>query len=132
LISSLICNYGQTSHLLHYDENHRIFPEIAGLEKNGHSKKLSNFLQDLSPLSTCSEYSRSKVMILPSDVSGNSLRTRYINEAASRKVSPYAVIFGGHDCTGQSASFEYIITTPVSSIAGKKHLFLSINNYSKS
>ena len=128
----LICNYGQTGHLLHEDENHWIFPEIAGLEKNGHSKKLSNFLQDLSPLSTCSEYSRSKVMILPSDVSGNSLRVGSINEAASRNVSPYAVIMhGGHDCTGQSAPFEYIITTPMSSMPGKKQYFQSAYNYSR-
>ena len=61
------------------------------------------------------------MMILPSDVSGNSLRVGSINEAVSRIVSPYAVIMhGGHDCTGQSASFAYIITTPMSSMPGKK------------
>ena len=63
----------------------------------------------------------SKVMTLPSNVSGNSLTVRSINEAASRNVSPYAVILhGGHDCTGSSASFEYIVTTPMSSMPGKK------------
>ena len=117
--SFLISNYGQTSHLLNEDENHWIFPEIAALEKNGHSKKLSTFLQDLSPSSTSVEYSRSTVRDLPTEVSGNSLRVVSINEASARNVSPYATIMhGGHDCTGQSASFEYIVTTPMSAMPG--------------
>ena len=119
--SYLICNYGQRSHLLDEDENHWIFPEIAALEKNGHSKKLSNFLQDQSPASTSVEYKRSIVRELPSDVSGNSLRVGAINEASARNVSPYAIIMhGGHDCTGQSASFEYIVTTPMSAMPGNR------------
>jgi hypothetical protein len=57
---------------------------------------------------------------LPADVSGNSLRVGSINEAATRNVSPYAVIMhGGHDMTGQSASWEYVLTTPMSAMPGK-------------
>ena len=126
--SFLICNYGQRSHLLDEEENHWIFPEIAALEKNGHSKKLSNFLQDLSPTSTSVEYSRSIVRELPSDVSGNSLRVGSINEASARNVSPYAIIMhGGHDCAGQSASFEYIVTTPMSALPGNRYHIVRMN-----
>ena len=79
----------------------------------------------MGPNSTSNEYMKSKVMVLPSDVSGNSLRIGSINEAASRNVSPYAVIMhGGHDCTGQSASFEYIVTTPMSSMPGMTNFYL--------
>lgn len=66
------------------------------------------------------EYSRSIVPSLPSDVSGNSLRLGAINEATIRIVSPYAVIMhGGHEMTGHSASWEYVITTPMSALPGK-------------
>ena len=120
--SFLISNYGQRSHLLDEDENHWIFPEIAALEKNGHSKKLTTFLQDLSPASTSVEYSRSRVRDLPQEVTGNSLRVGAINEASARNVSPYAVIaHGGHDCTNQSASFEYLTTTPMSAMPGQRY-----------
>jgi hypothetical protein len=59
-------------------------------------------------------------------VSGNSSRVRSINEAAARNVSPYAVIMhGGHDMTGHSASWEYVITTPMSALPGnyKEHVY---------
>ena len=79
------------------------------------------FLQDLSPASTSLEYNRSRVRDLPQEVTGNSLRVEAINQASSRSVSPYAVIaHGGHDCTNQSASFEYHTTTPMSAMPGNR------------
>ena len=66
------------------------------------------------------EYSRSIVPSLRSDISGNSLRVGAINEAAARNVSPYAVImYGGHDMTGHSAFWEFVITAPMSALPGK-------------
>jgi hypothetical protein len=118
--SYFICEFGQSQHAKDCFENHWILPEISVLEKQGSSKKISLFLQDLSPDSKNVEYSRSIVPSLPSDVSGNSLRVGAINEAAARNVSPYAVIMhGGHEMTGHSASWEYVITTPMSALPGK-------------
>ena len=115
-----ICEFGQREHTKNLSENHWILPEISVLEKQRSSKKISLFQQDLSPDSKNVEYSRSIVPTLPSDVSGNSLRVGSINEAAARNVSPYAVIMhGGHDMTGHSASWEYVITTPMSALPGK-------------
>jgi hypothetical protein len=118
--SYFICEFGQRDHCKSEFENHWILPEISILERSGSSKKISLFLQDLSAESKNVEYSRSLVRELPADVSGNSLRVGSINEAATRNVSPYAVIMhGGHDMTGQSASWEYILTTPMSAMPGK-------------
>ena len=81
--------------------------------------KESACLQVLAPGSKNAEFSRSIVPSLSADVSGNSLRVGSIYEAAARSVSPYAVIMhGGHDMTGQSASWEYVITTPMSALPG--------------
>ena len=111
----LLCEFGQRDYTKDSYENHWILPEISVLEKQGSSKKISLFLQDLAPGSKNVEYARSIVPSLPADVSGNSLRVGSINEAAARNVSPYAVIMhGGHDMTGHSASWEYVITTPMS------------------
>lgn len=117
--SYFVCGFGQKEHTKDSYENHWILPEISILEKQGSSKKISLFLQDLSPDSKNVEYARSIVPSLPPDVSGNSLRVGSINEAAARNVSPYAVIMhGGHDMTGHSASWEYVITTPMSALPG--------------
>lgn len=78
------------------------------------------FLQDLYPDSKYVEYSRSIVPSLPSDVRSNSLRVGATNEAAARNVAPYKMIMhGGHEMTGHSASWEYVITTPTSALPGK-------------
>jgi hypothetical protein len=112
-----ICGFGQREHSKDAYENHWILPEISILQ--GSSKKISLFLQDIAPDSRNVEYFRSIVPTLPTDVSGNSLRVGSINEAAARNVSPYAVIMhGGHDMTGHSASWEYVITTPMSALPG--------------
>ena len=104
-------------------ENHWILPEISVLEKSGTSKKVSLFLQDLTVSGGSSEYARS--------VSGNSLRVGSINEAASRNVPPYAVIMhGGHDMTGTSASWEYVITTPMSAMPGDDLQYIHDNHAS--
>ena len=114
-----MCEFGQRDYTKDSYENHWILPEISVLEKQGSSKKISLFLQDLAPGSKNVEYARSIVPSLPADVSGNSLRVGSINEAAARNVSPYAVIMhGGHDMTGHSASWEYVITTPMSALPG--------------
>jgi hypothetical protein len=47
--SYFICGFGQKEHTKNSDENHWILPEISILERQGSSKKISLFLQDLSP-----------------------------------------------------------------------------------
>lgn len=44
-----ICEFGQKEHGIDSYENHCILPEISILEKQGSSKKICLFLQDLSP-----------------------------------------------------------------------------------
>ena len=48
----LMCEFGQRDHTKDSYENHWILPEISVLEKQGSSKKISLFLQDLAPGST--------------------------------------------------------------------------------
>lgn len=67
-----ICEFGQREHSKEADENHWILPEISILEKQGSSKKINLFLQDVAPDSRNVEYMRSIVPTLPTDVSGNS------------------------------------------------------------
>ena len=126
-----ICGFGQGDYKKNDYENHWILPEISVLEKSGTSKKVSLFLQDLTASGGSSEYARSVIPTLPYDVSGNSLRVGSINEAASRNVPPYAVIMhGGHDMTGTSASWEYVITTPMFAMPGNDIQYIHDNHAS--
>jgi hypothetical protein len=117
----LVLGFGQREHSKDAYENHWILPEISILQ--GSSKKISLFLQDIAPDFRNVKCFRSIVPTLPTDVSGNCLRVGFINEAAARNVSPYAVIMhGGHDMTGYSTLWEHVVTTPMSELPGIQNI----------
>ena len=113
-----ICKYGQENHNRPESENHWILPDLAN-QGTASSRKISAFLQDLSPTSKNMEFKRSIVPRLPEDVSGNSLRVGSINEAVAKNVPVQSVILhGGHEMQGYSASWEYVVASPAATLPG--------------
>ena len=84
-------------------DNNWIFPDLKNMEGEGSvATKISNFLKDLvnSNTNKNKRYEKVRVVQIPENVSGDSLRTTALNEMDKRGIFPHKMAaVSGHFCS---------------------------------
>ena len=102
------------------DENNFVFPVLAAKKTTGTT--LGDWLKAFAPgpQNTNVEYQLYRIATLPIDVTAAGIRVGAINTMYYAGVSlEMCALMSGHDLTGVSALFEYIIFSAVALLAGE-------------
>ena len=105
------------------DTNDFLFPTFRLASEGGAAKKISRYIQDISPHTKtenrAAKYRNVTVNSIPPKATGGSIRVGSLCEMDAANVFPQRMAaVSGHELTGFSAMWEYILVTPMSTMPG--------------